>query len=240
MKKEKYIRVLPLEGVYNVRDLGGYSTNDGRQTIWKKLFRGGDLNHLTETDLKYLEKLNLHTYIDFRSLREYEAAPDKIVSTLTEYAWIPVNAGDIGMLASLTPEKIPEIMPDAYRFMVRECQDKFREFFRLLAIAERSPLLFHCTAGKDRTGIAAALFLSAVGVNKETILEDYLLSAKYIKGKYDAILQKFPILAPLLTVKPEYLEAAFGVIDKEFGGMEHYLTQLLEVDIKRMKELYTE
>lgn len=240
MKKENYTRLLPLEGTYNVRDLGGYPTTDGRQTIWRKLLRGGDLNRLTQTDLKYLEKLDLRTYVDFRSIREYEAAPDKIVTTLTEYVWLPINAGDMGVLATLTPDKIPNIMPDAYRFIIRECQDEFREFFRLLAISNRAPLLFHCSAGKDRTGIAAALFLSAVGVDKEIILEDYMLSAKYIEGKYDAILQKMPVLAPLLTVKPEYLEAAFEVINEEFGGMENYLAILLEADLVRLKELYTE
>ena len=85
MNKDKYTRLLPIEGAYNVRDLGGYPTKDGKQVKWKKLLRSGDLNELTLQDLNYLKDIPVITDIDFRSFQEKEAAPDKRMENLKEY-----------------------------------------------------------------------------------------------------------------------------------------------------------
>ena len=116
-------------------------------------------------------------------------------------------------------------------------QDVYKEFFSILSEKENAPLLFHCSAGKDRTGIAAALLLSALGVDRETVTEDYMLSAEHITKKYEFITREHPELKPLTTVRKEYLETAFRVIDEEFGGIERYLIDNLEVDLDK---LYTE
>lgn len=231
---------LPIEGAYNIRDIGGYQTTKGHYVKRGLLFRSGDLNLLTTNDLSYLNRIRLQTIIDFRSEKEREEAPDKTPRSLTESVWLPVNAGNIEEIFSIDPKDIPTIMEKVYRYIVSDCQKELREFFRLVSIKEKTPLLFHCSAGKDRTGIAAALLLSALGVGQETIMEDYLLSAQLLKGKYDYIIQKYPELAPLSTVKPNYLEAAFETINEDFKGMEHYLTDYLQVNIQRLRELYTE
>ncbi len=121
---------------------------------------------------------------------------------------------------------------------MRHCQPQYTEFFKILQGGNNAPLLSHCSAGKDRAGFAAALFLSSLGVDRETVIGDYMLSAQYLKGKYDKEIQAHPELEPLLTVKREYIEAALNTIDKEYGGMENYLTNNLGVDLGKMRELY--
>lgn len=236
----KNIRLLPMQGAYNVRDLGGYPTRDGKQTKWRRLFRAGDLNKLTQNDLQYLQDIPLLTTIDFRNSGEVNDAPDKKPESLKEYIWLPINAGDMSDIKVTDAASIPQVMEDAYRTIIRKYQDKYKDFFRILAVEENAPILFHCSAGKDRTGIAAALTLAALGVDHKTIIEDYLLSAEYLKGKYDFLIQKYPALEPLTTVRPEYLNAALQTIDEEYGGMEHFLKYNLEIDLEKMKRLYTE
>lgn len=240
MNKQNYTRLLPLEGAYNVRDLGGYKTKDNKYTKWRTIIRSGDLKDLTEEDLKHLCEIPLRTDIDFRSKYEKETAPDKHPDSLNEYTWLSIDAGDMSDIRIKDTEQVPRIMEGAYRTIVSQFQKEFKQFFRILEDETKAPLLFHCSAGKDRTGIASALFLSALGVDKETILHDYMLSAEYLKGKYDFVIQMQPSLAPLITVYPEYLQAAFQEIDDKFGGMDNYLRHHLEVDIEKLKELYTE
>lgn len=241
MEQQVYPRLLPIEKAYNVRDLGGYLTTEGKHVKWRRVIRSGDLYELSDNDLKYFESIGLKTYIDFRSKQEKTAAPDKNVATLTESVWLPITPGDISTaMFSVTPENIPSIMEEVYADIIRWYQEEYKEFFRLLALEGKAPLLFHCSAGKDRTGIGAALFLSALGVNRETIMNDYLLSAEYMKGKYDKILQKYPQFEPLTTVRPEYLQKVFDIIDHEYGGMDNFLVNHLEANPEKMKELYTE
>lgn len=131
-------------------------------------------------------------------------------------------------------------MEEVYAYIIRNMQDVYKEFFSILSEKENAPLLFHCSAGKDRTGIAAALLLSALGVDRETVTEDYMLSAEHITKKYEFITREHPELKPLTTVRKEYLETAFRGIDEEFGGIERYLIDNLEVDLDKLRELYTE
>lgn len=240
MEKETYTRLLPVTGAYNMRDLGGYKAANGKHVKWRTLLRSGDLNKLTEEDLDYLASLPLRTDIDFRSKNEKNAAADKPPSTVTKYIPLSIEAGDMSDMQHFDVNKIPTILEDAYAYIIRNAQNIYREFFRIVTDESDAPLLFHCSAGKDRTGIAAALLLAALGVDRETIMEDYLLSAEYIKGKYDFLTDRFPQFAPLTTVKKEYLETALNVIDKEFGGMENYLVNNLGADLEKLRKNYTE
>lgn len=100
------------------------------------------------------------------------------------------------------------------------------------------PLVFHCTAGKDRTGMAAYLFLYSLGVDEETIFSNYLDSNKYLQGKYGTYIQAYPALAPLLTVDRRFLEAGVKRIREEHGSVEKYLKEVVEVDIDKMRSIY--
>lgn len=236
----KPVRLLPLEGAYNVRDLGGYKTIQGKQVKWHRIIRADDLHNLTESDLKLLSGIPIRSYIDFRSDEEMISAPDKTPCSLKNYFHLKIDPASIIDLKKISAAQTPKLLEDINRIFVNHCQDIFRRFFHILMNTDNIPLLFHCSAGKDRTGFAAALVLASLGVDKETIIHDYLLSATYLKGKYHVEIEKNPALEPLMTVKREYIEAAFQFINSEYGSMENYLTKNLEVDIARMQTLYTE
>lgn len=233
-------RVLPIEGAYNVRDLGGYPAADNKTVKWRKVIRSGDLHLLTDNDLAYLNAIPLKTYIDFRDQEEVALAPDKTPASLINRVHLPIETGNIINMEKITPELAETALVDGNKYFVRESQAIYKEFFRLLMHEENTPLLFHCSAGKDRTGFGAALFLASLGVDRELILEDYLLTNECLKDKYADIVAQMPALKPLFEVRKEYILAAFEVIDNEYGGMENYLVNQLDVDLKRMRDLYTE
>lgn len=100
------------------------------------------------------------------------------------------------------------------------------------------PLLYHCTAGKDRTGMASALILYALGADDKTVMDDYLLSNKYIEAKFESYIEQYPNLLGLFSVKQEYLQAGLDAINKNYGNVENFLVKKLNVDIEKMHELY--
>ena len=204
MKQQTYTRVLPLEDAYNVRDLGGYSGAGGKTVRWRTVFRSGDLNKLSGSDVGYLESLGVQTSVDFRSKQEIETAPDKTIPGLNQIVWLPIVPGDmIAAIGTVKPDHLPQLIEEVYVNIIRSYQDEYKSFFNLLAGRDHTPLLFHCSAGKDRTGIGAALFLASLGVDRETIMQDYLLSNRCMKGKYDFLLKSYPQYEPLTTVRPD-------------------------------------
>lgn len=234
------VRLLPLSGAYNVRDCGGYGAADGKTVKWRTVFRSGDLNKLTEGDLNYLRGIKY--IVDFRGVLDGEAgaAPDKAPVTLLSSYSFPIEAGNVLDMAQMTtPEKAFESMCTLNRWLVDECQSQYASFFGILQ-GGRTPLLFHCSAGKDRAGLAGALFLSSLGVDRQTVINDYMLSAGYVAEKYAAYVAAMPALGPVFTTEPEFIEAALDHIDANYGGMESYLTNNLRVDLAKMRNLYTE
>jgi protein-tyrosine phosphatase len=233
-------RILPLEGALNARDLGGYASADGSHVKWGMIFRTGDLNELTDADLHYLEQIPIKTIIDFRDSSEIVSAPDKVPASLVNQFYLPISPGNVVNLNEITSEVAPQILVDVNKLLVTDFQTEYKAFFQRLMDEDNAPLLFHCSAGKDRTGFGAALFLASLGVDKEMIIQDYLLSKKYVEEKYSDFVAKHPVFEPLMTVKREYIEAALDLIDKEYGGMGNYLTHNLQVDTLKMRKIYTE
>lgn len=235
-------RLLPLKGAYNVRELGGYplsGSGEGRQVTWGLLYRSGDLHCLTDKDRSFLEGRNIKTIVDFRDCREKFSAPDGFISTVAQTIDLPIDAGSIISLAELkTREDGEAVMCSLYEDIEEKAIPQYRTFFRVLSDPDNLPLLFHCSAGKDRTGIASALILAALGADTETIFEDYLLSAKYLMGKYDADVDAAPGLEPLMSVRRSYLETAFRMIDARHGGMERFLRDDLKADSALLREIY--
>jgi protein-tyrosine phosphatase len=236
-------RLLPMEGAYNVRDMGGYKTAEGKTVKWGKAFRSGNLNLLSINDTLYLENIGIKTVVDFRTALEKTTAPDVWLNTIANRFEYPITTGSIMqsvMQMFQTAEDNMQVLVDANRHFVTDFQDEYKKFFEALTDEGKTPLLFHCSAGKDRAGFAAAMFLSALGVDRETIIEDYLLSAVYVEEKYASLASMFPHLTPAFTVYREYIEAAFETIDKEYGGVENYLREQLDVDLEFMRAIYTE
>ena len=231
---------LPMNGAYNMRDLGGYANAFGKTVKYGKLFRSDDLTALTSEDLDYLSRLPLRMVIDFRSKQETTSSIDRLPQTVSKRIELPIAAGDISTLNFTNVASPEEFMKSMYANVIRNYQPMLVSFFELLLDKKETPLLFHCTAGKDRTGIAAALFLSAMMVDREMIMKDYMLSAEFLKDKYAAIVKRYPELEVMLTVKEEYLLEAFKVIDEEYEGIENYLVNHLNVDCANLRLLYTE
>jgi protein-tyrosine phosphatase len=241
-------RYLPIAGCFNFRDMGGYQTPSGKQVKWGKVFRSDNLWNLTSNDLEYLNNIPLRTIVDFRSEQEIEEAPDrKPASVMDSYALTitPGHQSDVN-----DPEKMSALVADnGERFMMEVYESfvtdpsiiaRYRTFFSLLQDENRLPLLFHCTAGKDRTGIGAALFLASLGVDEETIYEDYMLSNRNLDKKYKEILDVYPNMSALLEVRPQYLQVALEQIGKHYGRIENYLRDVLKADPDGMKKLYLE
>ncbi|MBS1368886.1 MAG: tyrosine-protein phosphatase [Lentisphaeria bacterium] len=232
--------LIAAEGTFNVRDLGGFEAAGGRKVKRRMVFRSDDLSGLSGRGKAVLEACGIRTVVDFRGGDEVRTAPNRLPGTVDRVVQLPIEPGNVLELARLTCETGPQMMCELYRVLARSAQEMYWEFFRLLSNPENAPLLFHCSAGKDRTGFAAALFLLSLGVERETVFRDYLLSARFVKEKYRNAVEADGRFAPVYTVRREYLEAAFEVIDDEFGGVESFLRNRLGVDIELMRKLCTE
>lgn len=245
-KSDQYMneRYVHLDGGFNTRDLGGYPTVNDTTVKWQMLYRSDDLSTLTPEGIRQVKILGLKTIIDFRAKAEAQANHSLIHGRVGEVYSLPIDFGNMAELVKNAgfgdAQDYEQIMIDVNKHLVHSAQGQYREFFKIVMELSSAPLLFHCTAGKDRTGFAAALLLSSLGVEREIIFEDYLLSAYYLKQKYAFLLKEHPEFAPLVTVKRAYLEATFEEVEREYGSVENYLTNALEVDLQKMRELYTE
>lgn len=236
-------RHLPMSGGYNFRDLGGFKNRDGKFVKWGKVFRSDDLYKLTDTDLSYLSSIPLISIVDFRSEEEVNNAPDNIPSSVKEvysYSISPGNLMNVINPAVSSVEVLDSAMMNMNKMLVSDsaCIEQYKKFFDLLQNEKHLPLLFHCSAGKDRTGMGAALFLFSLNVDEETIFNDYLASNFYLGDKYTEYISKYPNLKPLFEVKTVFLKAGIDEIKKEHTTVENYLRNILNVDMEKMQEMY--
>lgn len=238
-----------LMGASNFRDVGGYVSSDGRRVRQGRIFRSNQLGQLTSQDLSQLETLGVHSVVDFRSDDEVAKAGPGLLTGAFRHT-LPIDP-TIGYQLRIRLEGgqpinrqvTEELMCDLYRGFVRDHAGHFRLFFELL-LAESTPLVFHCSAGKDRTGFAAALILSALGVSRDVVFQDYMLTN--LLWKIDPLsMGDLPadVTAALGRAEEAFLAAAYETIDTEFGGMDHYLRQelgLQQPQRTRLFDLYLE
>lgn len=245
------LRLLPLEGGRNFRDLGGYQTETGQSVRWGHLYRSGVMSELTDKDYAYLDDLGIKVICDLRTARERADEPTAWKGSEVEYITFPDPTSDdsMGLMAvfqdpDVTPEMVSQTMADAYAGIAEDQTPAYREMFDRLAAGE-VPLAFNCSAGKDRTGIGAALLLSALGVPRDTVIADYALSEVYVDymeafagddAELDedspyAFLAKLPpeLIAPLMRSDPFYIETALADIEGEYGSVMAFLKE--EVDV---------
>jgi len=236
-------RVLRLRGASNFRDLGGYGTQDGRRVRWGRLFRSDHLGRLTPEDEAVLAGLGLQRVLDFRGEQERAAVPNRLAAARHHALGIePTVVQRMQDLAAagqrLNAGVAVELMRELYRALVHDQAHRYAEFFEHL-LASETPLVFHCTAGKDRTGFAAALTLQALGVPREVVVQDYLLTNALYQPPALPHTTDTPMeaLAVLWRVQTDFLEAAFEALDADHGGMDRYLTQRLGVGTAARKAL---
>ncbi|WP_317931905.1 tyrosine-protein phosphatase [Halioxenophilus sp. WMMB6] len=253
-------RWLPLAGGKNFRDLGGYTNSDGEQVIWGKLFRSGALWALTDDDYLALARLNIDTVIDLRTASEREAEPTHWKGPAPEiFAWdSDLDMGEFGRVLrepGINAERMEQFMRDTYPRILASHQQQFATLFDRLA-ADDKGLVFHCTAGKDRTGIGAALLLTVLGVDRDTIIDDFMLSDAYYNrpsarsalqessdqensDPMQQLLARFPkeTLAPLVGVRRSYLEATFAAMEAKSGSALAYIQQELNVTDSELQQI---
>ena len=231
-------RVVALQGASNFRDLGGYRGHGGRPVRWQRLYRSDHLGQLTADDQRLLQQLGVARAYDFRGAQERAAEPYAL-DGLEQHALSiePSVAQRMDELERsglpLTPDHMAMLMTELYERLVEEHAPRYAEFFaRLLGDEGRAPLVFHCTAGKDRTGIAAALLLRALGVSADDVEQDFLLSnALYRRPPYTPTRAiSDDALQVLWSVRAAFLHHALQVIEQRHGGIERYFVQRLGLD----------
>ena len=233
----------PLEGVSNLRDLGGWPTKDGRRVRRGQVFRSAALHALTDADIAALRDLGVRHVVDFRGDGERERWPTKLrdgvtIHELTIQPTIGASLRDLVQDPNSTAEDVVRVMRAAYGSYITDWHHRYRAMFDLLLHEEPAPLLFHCTAGKDRTGVAAMLLLGALGVDEETIHDDYLATNRLWRrdAEVSAGLPK-QVADTLLSVQPAFLEAAWDAIHQGWGSIDAYLHDRLGLDDTRMATL---
>lgn len=239
-------RSLPLDGTSNFRDLGGYIGHGGRALRWRKIFRSDHLGSLTPRDIGILSGVGLARVLDFRGAQErtahHCAMPGVKVHSL------PIDPSIVQDMLQLmatscriTAHDTVALMEKTYRQFVVGNSERFAELFGHL-LENDDPLVFHCTAGKDRTGFAAALILHALGVSRPVVVQDYLLTNELFR-RPASVTSAAPqeVLEVMWSVQEAFLNAAFKAIDAEYGGLEPYLAVGLRVgpaERARLRKLY--
>ena len=239
-------RSIALQGTTNFRDLGGYVGADGRAVRWRRLFRSDHLAGLSEADLQALQALGIGRAVDFRGVEERVAHGYDwpfltqhaltIEPTVVQRAFAMLHQGH-----RLTPDETVGLMQDTYRGFVIDNAERFATLFRMLLESDQ-PLVFHCTAGKDRTGWAAALILLALGVSREVVREDYLLTNQLYRrpaALAAKAAQTVPqeILDVLWRVQMPFLDSAFELAEARYGTMDRYLSEALGVGLREREQL---
>jgi protein-tyrosine phosphatase len=249
MKEETILRQrVPLRGLLNTRELGGCPvTADGRekQVKWGLIYRSGSPEYITPSDRPLLEERKIKTVVDFRSEDEKTAFFN--MASLAKKIELPIDAGNLmdslsgtgDFFSRFGPNRAEAEMLQMYSVLPLEAIPPYRALFKLLLDSANIPILFHCSAGKDRTGLASALILYALGASMETIMENYLLSWEYIRPYWDSLGDSGSRMLPYYMVKKEYLLAAFSAIEN-YGGIDGYLANELNADVNLLRELYTE
>ena len=245
-------RFLPLDGAGNFRDLGGYETRDGRVVRWGRVFRSGNLSRLSPTDLALLESLPLRVIGDLRSARERAYEPDSLPDGSAYHALPVYEKEPMGALLRtilFQRERLGEVMSDSYPRMLEQGAPAYGALLRLAAEEENLPLVFHCSAGKDRAGIGAALLLAVLGVPEETIIADYSLSNRNFARIQADLAQNERLVRTRISADdlqvvsvadPAWLRGLFRYVDATYGSVEGYLreaTSVDEVTLGRLREL---
>jgi protein-tyrosine phosphatase len=229
-------RRVDLEGCCNFRDLGGYQGADGRMVRWGLVYRADALGRLTPADLERLSPLGLRTVCDLRGEREAAATPDAEIAGI-ERVSAPMGEGDSdnGFLERIRSGEMAEVteadMARIYGLMLDRFTPQIRLVIERAADPGQHAIVFHCAAGKDRTGIIAALLLGALGVATEDILDDYEATNRYRTAQRIAELR--PLLAergldidvmlPYFSAPRVAMADALAALEAEHGSIDGYL-----------------
>lgn len=237
-----------LENVHNLRDLGGLLTQDGRRVRMKRLFRSGNPGMASAADMAWLQTLGLDVVIDFRSSDEKSTDEARFAEAFNWVA-LPMLEGSMNLkelvprLQAASEQQMHDFMLQVYRDLPINHRSDFQQFMQQAVTGHT--MLYHCSAGKDRTGFATFLLLSALGVAPDVILVNYLESNHWNRRFIDGLLARMASLGiaaevamPLLEVRPDYLQASLRTIEQQWGSTARYLSEALGVDVARLQAHY--
>ena len=229
------IRHLPLEGAYNIRDLGGYTTVDGQTTRWGQYLRSDTLANLPQESANALVEYGIRNIIDLRRSTELQFKPSPFIGCEAVTYYHQNMSGDIplaGRAALLEIEDQAERRGRVYCQILDQRKHILHQIFSIIAQPDGLPLLAHCNAGKDRAGIVAAFVLAISGVPRDTIVEDYALTAKYLVHRY---YDQNPDVDPEqytwkdyqdLVCDPRSMELMLDYVDANYGTVDGYLRDI--------------
>ena len=243
-------RHIDIQGIHNLRDLGGYRTQDGNFIKWRKIFRAGLLGEFDSAEIPKMKALKLQSICDFRTIAEQTNEPDHWcdLATINRFP-LPIGEGRVDKLDWAKVDNLGtgknHYLYNANRSYVLREVHRYKAFFEILLNEDNYPLLYHCTAGKDRTGFATFLLLTALGVDRKTIIEDYLLTNQYMaefaQRHLDRLSQKIEIdtdkIKTIFQAKESYLEGALDAIETEYQTVENYLVTALNIGASEIKQL---
>jgi protein-tyrosine phosphatase len=255
--KEDYLGYenhVALKGEDNMRDLGGFVGEGGKLVLYRKLFCSGELSHLTDADLDTIISLGIEQLVDLRFDSERVESPDRVPQSIAQYH-LPLIA-DIGGKAGNREELLSkiiqgemtaqELMLPVYSTIDSLKEANWKKIFDLLEANKTT--LWHCTEGKDRAGMTTALVLFSLGVDRDTVIKDYMASntylAEYIEQRVAYMNSTYEegvgeMLRPVLGVKEDYILAFLNAIDDNYGSMDTFLINI-DVDIAKMQANYLE
>ena len=228
-------RRVPFAGVQNFRDLGGYRTRSGGVVRWGVVFRADALHGLVDSDLALYRQLGVRTVYDLRRDIEREHLPNPVPSRSLMVVSEPVTGQSV-VVATAAERRSAEdgerVLLEMYLGLLDHAAAPLGELLRGLAAPDDLPAVFHCHAGKDRTGMAAALLLEALGVDREVVLDDYELTARYRRREHQETTFQHLLeagmtpeaAAGVLSAPRWAMQRALADLDQRHGGVEAYLT----------------
>ncbi len=238
-------RLVCMEGTHNFRDLGGYKTQSGKYVKWGQIFRSDALSKLTSRDQQLLTRLGLKTVCDFRSKAEVERSPDNLPGDDSiAYLHLPVSSHNFDTLSALerlqkgdTEWLTESFMREGYITNIDQYAQTWGKVLTCLSLSENRPLVFHCTAGKDRTGTCAAILLLLLGVPEETVILDHGLSNLFLANFLEKLFVYFKAfgierekISPYLTAPEDAIISLLNHIRKKYGSSEKYLIKMTGIN----------
>ena len=243
---------LEFEGIENARDLGGLVRLDGAKLREGVLLRTGHLGRATEKDIERLQGMGVALIVDMRDCREREKTPDKAVPGARNIHLPPVpDLEKVIPIKSTVPSEVRAVFHEFYRLLGQypDAIEAYRGFFRELLAAEGKPVLWHCTQGKDRTGVGTMLLLSALGFERETVIEEYLRTNQFAQKQLEAMRfaraseEELALMAEVFPVFEANAQYYFDCIQIEYGSVQNYLEMVLDVgpdEIEKLEDHYLE
>ncbi|MET0269178.1 MAG: tyrosine-protein phosphatase [Sphingomonas sp.] len=245
-------RAVPLPGGRNFRDLGGYATADGRRVRWGRIYRSGSLAGVTPEGVEALRALGMRGLCDLRTTRERVSEPYPWVETLGLSCWARDYETSFAELRELlatdlaTGEAARGAMIAGYGRLPYDQAPAYAELFRRIADGE-VPLMFNCSAGKDRAGTGAALILTALGVPRETVVADYVLTDRFVDLEQALVgprsggtlgRQQSGVVRAILGCDPAYIATALGTVAPDPDAFARYLAESLGVDAAMLAAIH--